>query len=463
MRRIRAAVIAVAVLGIALGVAQPASAESSSFEERERAAAALAQLAAAGSPEAIAALIPLLDDPHSKVRYHALWGLARAGAPAVPGLLEAFRSRSDDAGRARVAGALARMGPAAAAAMPEMRAALADPDSSTTAQAASVLGAMRAREAVPDLVRAYAASRKISNQRQISRALRNIGTDQGARAAKAGLVASLEADLQQRDPPARIATVVYLAALYRAVRNDGHYDFPSKAELRPLLPGLIALLDDPDPERAVEAVRAVKLAGRDAASAAPALNGMLDDPKLRGEALAALRAIGSPDAERFVEERLALEAAEKRVRTDYSVRDHQGRIRLLPFRVAGTLHDGLQLSARFLYVGREPKPPSHIVITLESVSPEARFENVHQVTWIADGKPIQMTGLERTASRAQNDLAVEVVSGLLPARDFLRLAVARELRARIGPVEFSLAGADQLALRHFAGKIPQLPAAPVAP
>jgi len=434
--------------------------ESSDFAERERAAAALSKRATAGDPEAIAALIPLLHDPSSKIRYHADWGLNRAGAPAVPGLLADFRARDDDEGRARVAGVLGRIGLAAAAAIPDLRAALADPDSSTAGQAAYALGRMRAREAVPDLVRAYAAARMTSRQRQIARALRDIGADQAARAAKDQLVAALEGELAARDAAARSAAVDYADSLYRAVRRDKDGDFPTKASLRALIPGLVAQLDGSDPERALAAARVLELAGRDGAPATASLQRMLDDPHTRHQAMKTLRAIGSAEAAQIVENRVALDGIEKRIRIDYSVSDHQGRTWLTPFRVAGSARDGMRLSARFLYPSREPQRPWHVVIGLESTSPQARLEGVRELTWVADGRAIRMGGLERSWSHGQNGGAIEQVSGMLPVDEFLTLATAKTLRARIGPLEFAVAEPDLIALRHFAEKIP--PATPAA-
>jgi HEAT repeat protein len=434
--------------------------ESSDFAARERAAAALSERAASGDPKAIAALIPLLHDPNSKIRYHADWGLARAGAPAVPGLLAEFRARDDDAGRARVAGALGRIGLAAAAAIPDLRTALADPDSSAAGQAAYALGRMRAREAVPDLVRAYSAARRTSRQRQIARALRAIGSDQGVRSAKEQLVAALEGDLAARDAAARSAAVAYADALYRAVRGDKDGDFPNKASLRALIPGLVAELDDPDPERALAAARALELAGRDGAPATASLQRMLDDPRTRHQAIKTLRVIGSAEAARIVENRVALDGIEKRIRTDYSVSDHQGRTWLTPFRVAGSARDGMRLSARFLYPSREPQRPRHVVIGLESTSLQVRFETVRELTWVADGRMIRMAGLERSWSRGQNGGVIEQLSGMLPVGEFLAIATAQTLRARIGPLEFAVAEPDLIALRHFAERIPA--AAPAA-
>jgi len=72
-------------------------------------------------------------------------------------LIEAFRERSDDEGRTRVARLIGRIGLTARAAAPQMRQALQDPQTSAAGQAAYALGRMRAREALPDIVRAAKA------------------------------------------------------------------------------------------------------------------------------------------------------------------------------------------------------------------------------------------------------------------------------------------------------------------
>jgi HEAT repeat protein len=447
-------------LALAAAAAEPApGASEAAGSERERVAARLAERAEAGEAEAIAALIPLLHDPSSRIRYHAEWGLARAGEPAVPGLVAELRRRRDDEGRARVAGALGRIGLAARAAVPELLAALADPDSRAAGQAACALGSMRAREAVPELAAAYARSRDVSNQREMARALRAIGSDQGARDAKARLVASLAAALERGDASARAAAVEHAAALHRAARDDADNDFPTREELRVLVPGLVAALDDPDPERVAAATRVLALAGRDAAAAAPRLEAFLGDPRTHGPALAALRAIASPEAERILAERRAFEALEARIRSDFSVRDHQGHTRLLPFPVADA--DSIRLSASFHHPGREPRAPRHVVVALESFSAQPRFAQARELVWIADGSAIRMGGLERSASEAQQGGVIEELSGLLSVREFLAIARARTLRGRIGPVEFSLEESERAALAHFAARIP--PAPGVAP
>lgn len=420
----------------------------------EQAAAALAARAEEGDTQAIAALVPYLHAPDSKVRYHATWGLARAGEPAVPVLLEEFRRLDDDASRARVARVLGQIGLAARVAIPEMREALRHPNSSTASRAAYALGSMRAWEALPDLVDAYARSRRLPTQRQISRAIRRIGSDQAARAAKQALVDSVRSDLDATERKLLKAALAYAEGLYRAARDDKDYEVPTREELRPLLPGLIGALEDPDPAHSLHAIRAIALAGRSAAEAAPVLEPWLHDPRTTHEARKALRAVGTPEALEFVARMEAREALEKRIRRDYTIQDHQGRTRLLPFHVAGAGPDGVRMEARFLYDGREPKRPGRIVVAFESTSESARLEDVTQVEWLADATPIRMVDIDRSWSSSQSGV-IERVSGTLPLHDFLALAHARTLRARLGPVEFVVEERDRAALYHFAGKIPE--------
>jgi HEAT repeat protein len=155
------AFVSLAALLVALVPATAGATETSDAERRRQAAAALAERAASGDADAIAALVPLLHAPDSRVRYHADHGLSRAGAPAVAALVAEFRRQRDDEARARVARVIGHIGLAARPALAAMRAALADPDAASTGMAAYALGAMAAREALPDLVRVYASSRTI--------------------------------------------------------------------------------------------------------------------------------------------------------------------------------------------------------------------------------------------------------------------------------------------------------------
>jgi hypothetical protein len=430
--------------------------ESIDAATRQDAAAALSDRAETGAPRAIAASIPLLHAADSKARYHAVWGLARAGAPAVPGLIAAFRAQSDDEGRARIARVLGQIGLAAAAAAQELRAALADPDSASCGAAAHALGRMRDRESLPELVRVYAASRTPSNQNQILGALREIGSDQAIGQAHEQLVAALAVQLASPDPEERAAAVEASAGLYRGARAGGE-GFPTRASLRALVPGLIAALDDPTPARVQAALRVLTLAGRDARAATPELARRLTsdtDPQTLYAVKQTLAALGTAEAERLLAERAAEEALEARIRTRYSIPDHQGQTELLLFRVAGDAQQGLRLSLRFLYPGRMPSPPERVVIHFESTSPQPRFDERRVATWSADGVPIGMGELDRSWAHGQNGGSIEQLSGTLDVAEFRRIAAAKALGIRIGDVFFELSDSDQRAFRYFDRKIP---------
>ena len=116
--------------------------------------------------------------------------------------------------------------------------------------------------------------------------------------------------------------------------------------------------------------------------------------------------------------------------------------------------NGLRMSVRFLYPGRLPRAPTHVVIHLESTSMEPRLAEVREITWLADGVPIRMAGLERSWSHSQPGGVIEHVSAAFPVESFRTMASARELGANAGGVEFALDPGDLAALRHFAAKIP---------
>jgi HEAT repeat protein len=426
--------------------------DSEDAAERETAGAALSVLASDHDPDAIAALIQLIDHPDSKLRYHAYWGLARAGEPAVAALIEQFRHQDDD-GRSRIAGVLGQIGLPARSAIPELSAALLYPHTSAAGQAAYALGRMQAREAIPELIDAYGEARKRSTHRQISRALSAMGSDQARSTSKQKLVASLVNDLESTHPGMRREAAAYCTSLYRWARKDRDYDYPTREQLRPLIPRLIAIVEDSDDDGALSAIRALELAGRDSQAAAGALARRLGDGPLHHAAMLALRAIGTPEALRSVRRHLAFEALEQRVRTSFSVPDHQGRVQVAPFFVTGSVEDGVRMSARFLYPSPQPQRPEHVVIVLESYSPERRLENAREMVWSADGAHIDVNGLGRTYSSSQLGV-IETISALVPLDAFLRIATAEDLQGRIGSIEFSVAESDRAALRHLASKIP---------
>jgi HEAT repeat protein len=435
--------------------------EPTPAEDRRQAAEALSKRAEAGDRDAIAALVPLLHAPDSKVRYHAHWGLVRAGEPAVPFVLAGYRRLQDDEARARAARVFTGIGLAARDALPEMRSELARPDSAVAGQAAAALGAMRAREALPELVAAYAASRNTRNQRQMSRAKRRIGSDQAERRAKEQLVRAVRLELEDPSRETRRAALPYAVGLYRSARDDGRYELPTREELRPLIPALLEALEDPDPEIALEAVRGLTLAGVDAAPAASLVARMLEDEATAHAARKALEAIDTPEARDLLARHEARAELERRVRTEYAAADQLSRTRLLPFWVVGGADDGVRLEARFLTPGREPARPERVVFTFESYSAESRLEGVEDVEWTADGSHVSMRGVERSWSRTQLGV-MERLSGALTVDDFLALANAQRLEVRMGGLRLTVPDAERTALRHFAGRIPPAASSPPA-
>lgn len=111
---------------------------------REWAAAALEEL---GPPprEALPALLPFLDAAEPLGAYWSATLLGRAGqaaATAVPHLADRLGTAGDIAVRQRIAWALGKIGPAAAAARPALAKAAADPDQRLARLAADALAAI---------------------------------------------------------------------------------------------------------------------------------------------------------------------------------------------------------------------------------------------------------------------------------------------------------------------------------
>ncbi len=305
------------------GEAQPVMATSAAIDAlenidpliRESAGAALASHAEAGDAAAIAALIGLLDSAPSKLRYHADWGLARAGAHAVPALRDAFRRETSDARRARIVHTLGRIGLAARPAAPEMMHALDQPHSKTATRAAYALGRMRVRDALPQLVKTYAAVRRLPSQREIMAAIDAIGSDQAARHARESLVTSVAEDLESTDADLRGATLVYVVDLLRKVQSHGPRDLPTDLELAAIIPILEDALGDPQLDT-LQVVRALGFAGGDRSAAVGELEAMLKNPKLEGEVERSLASIATPEAKRILADRATRAAHEKRIRSE---------------------------------------------------------------------------------------------------------------------------------------------------
>jgi HEAT repeat protein len=431
--------------------------DSDDSAEQELGAKALATHAEAGDEAAIEALIGLLAGSPSKIQYQADWGLARTGALAVPALREAFARESNDAHRARIAFTLGRIGFDARPAAPELMVALEDPHSATGIRAAYALGAMRVRDALPLLVRAYASVRKISSQREIARAIDAIGSDQSARQARDSLIDSLDSDLASTDDQVRSEAIAYTVELLRVAHDRAPESLPTLEALVVLVPRLVSALDDPQSDT-LAIVRGLGYAGASAASAVPHLQRLLQDPSLENEAARALTAIATPEAQRILADRASLAALEKRIRKEYSLFDHLGRMRLLPFYVIGQGANGLRMETRFLYTGDEVRRPTHVIIGFERYSPEARLTSLDAIECRTDGdEKIAMDDVDHTLGSSSQGV-IERVSAILPVERFEVLASSNRIECRLASLDFKLVSEDRAALRHFAGKIP-----PVAP
>ena len=426
--------------------------------ERDAGAEALSKAAAEGRLEAIVALVPVVTDSNDGVRHHAFHGLARAGESAVQPLLDAYRASDDEEFRFQVAAIMGQIGPAARPAIPELRSALNEPDSKLAPRAAGSLGKIGAHEAIPDLIDLYAATRRTGTLGQVSLAFRNLGTDQAMRRSKERLVARLVEELDSPDPSVRGSAVKFADTLYRQTESDGSYDFPTLEQLRPLIPGLVRAVGDTEAEAQLQAIRAIERAGADAAEAAYALGRQLDRDDLRASAMKALAALDTAESLALRDERLELEALEKRVRIEFSIADHQGRVSLLPFWVTGSIEDGVQLSARFTYRGRTPRRPEYVVLLFESYAPQVRLEGVSEIPWQVAAGPGAVRKIEtREIERARASWKrgeIEKLSGVVTLDEFLAIAYAERASARLGPLELVIPEAQLAALRHLAGKIP---------
>jgi HEAT repeat protein len=117
-----------------------------------------AQAPSGGSrPEAIPDLVAQLRSRDWQVRNTAQAALAKAGAPAVPALMEVLRTEKSEEARQSAAAALGAIGPDARAATPLLVEALSDPD--TGYAAAEALVALKA-DVAGELVKAAGSVRK---------------------------------------------------------------------------------------------------------------------------------------------------------------------------------------------------------------------------------------------------------------------------------------------------------------
>ncbi len=211
---------------------------------------------------ALPALIGTLRDPDLRVRWFAAEALARIGPAAksaVPALIEAIRckgvaegagdplDRQDEGegmedGPIRLAAAMAlgKIGPAANSAVPDLIAALSDPDSRVRGEAARALGAIgrEAAAAAPELVRLAT--------RSPGGTVADLCREASIQLGPASVPVLLNI-LRDRDPDTRLAAISL---------SGGFEDLAAGA-----IPELIGSLNDRDPEMRAAAAGA----GRDQA------------------------------------------------------------------------------------------------------------------------------------------------------------------------------------------------------
>jgi HEAT repeat protein len=290
------------------------------------AALALANIgpsARAAVPDLIAALKPRKQTAQDElIRLNARLALARIGAPAVPALIEALKDKRE--GVAPLAGgALGWILPPSKQAVPALRNALKN-DRAHAAIYANALGQLGslALPAVPELTDLLSDA---ATRPEAAVALVRIDSNQ----AKT-VVPQLVKDLQGDDEKQRQAAVLAVAAIGPAAGDAAQAltellrdRLLTEMEIRALqenwaaaLPGLIALLKDPEVERRKRAVFALGQTGAAASAALKPLIAALSDRDndVRAGAAHVLEQIGS-EAGQAVEALIAnLQIPEAQVR-----------------------------------------------------------------------------------------------------------------------------------------------------
>jgi serine/threonine protein kinase/HEAT repeat protein len=244
---------------------------------------------------AAAGLRDLLQDPNARTRERAatvLGDLGPAAAAAVPDLAALLGDREDRV-RASAAQALAKFGVAAKPAQPLLLQALADPDASVRQAAAAALDRLGppAKEDVPALRKALADD-KPAVRRYAMQALARIGLDAKEAIAVYGPAAQ-DADREVRQhalqalsrvgPDGRDQAVSSLLAALRSPKADVRRDALAALEgIRwfgpSQVPALQTALADPSAEVRRFAAATLGNLGREAEPAVPALLDALRDP-----------------------------------------------------------------------------------------------------------------------------------------------------------------------------------------
>lgn len=239
--------------------------------------------------EAVPFLIEALADPKS--RHWAEVVLAEIGPEAAAAVEPLAKIAGDAAIEDKVQAilALAAIGEPAAAATPQIVAALESPDASLRYVAAYALGKLRAKEADPALEQAAASDDQfLASLASWARAM--IHPDDEPLVTRA--VERLEAELADESPALRKAAIEGLSGLSASMDEAGRKEFAAK---------LIGSLSDPVPTVGLAAGGALIRLGRDAVGA---LSEALAVPETRNAAMELLTEIGA-DAQPALEAMVA--------------------------------------------------------------------------------------------------------------------------------------------------------------
>ena len=152
----------------------------------------------ARSPERLQSLIAKLNDPSPEIRYAAVVDLRFAGQEAIARMIDVLADSSRESEHAGVRAGLVRLGKAGTAPL----VAALDADASVRVQAMVVLGQIKAKQAVPYLLRPYLAADSGERERIAARfALQNtLGQLPTPRAAEQFLHRRASEQLQSHSP-----------------------------------------------------------------------------------------------------------------------------------------------------------------------------------------------------------------------------------------------------------------------
>ncbi len=236
-----------------------------------------------------------LGNENQEVRMAAVHGLGHRGGTGeakkvAPALVDAFKKEKDARVRYEIAWALGKMGADAAAAVPDLTAALADKE--VAYRAAQALGEIgpAAKAAIPSLVAALAKS-EITHV--AAAALGKVGLD--------AMPALLDAT-KSKESIVRSGAAEALGKL-GARSPASHVGGGGTGPAQKIVPTLSALLKDANNDVRYRAAAALKALGAQAAPAVPALVAALKDKKrdVRNQSAQALGRLGSAAVPALVE------------------------------------------------------------------------------------------------------------------------------------------------------------------